>query len=56
MANTSSLYENGDTDALETREWLDSLSGVLQAQGPDRARFLLDQLRKSGKPPTEEYN
>src|SRR5262245_54147326 len=45
MANASSLYENGDTDALETREWLDSLSGVLQAQGPDRARFLLDQLR-----------
>jgi pyruvate dehydrogenase E1 component len=45
MASASSLYENGDADALETREWLDSLTGVLQAQGPDRARFLLDQLR-----------
>ncbi len=38
--------ENGDLDALETKEWLDSLTGVLQTQGPDRARFLLQKLRQ----------
>ncbi len=36
---------NGDPDSQETREWLDSLGGVLVTQGPDRARFLLNQLR-----------
>src|SRR5437588_235351 len=37
--------EDRDPDAAETREWLDSLEGVLQAQGPERARFLLTQLK-----------
>jgi pyruvate dehydrogenase E1 component len=45
----TSLYENGsgngDADAAETKEWLDSLGGVLQTQGPGRAEFLLNQLR-----------
>jgi pyruvate dehydrogenase E1 component len=36
---------NNDPDIDETREWLDSLAGVLVTQGPDRARFLLNQLR-----------
>ena len=36
---------NGDVDARETREWMDSLEGVLQSEGPDRARFLLTQLK-----------
>jgi pyruvate dehydrogenase E1 component len=36
---------NGDPDIEETREWLESLGGVLVTQGPDRARFLLNQLR-----------
>jgi pyruvate dehydrogenase E1 component len=35
---------NGDIDTAETREWLDSLEGVLQTHGPDRARYLLAQL------------
>jgi pyruvate dehydrogenase E1 component len=35
---------NGDTDAAETRDWLESLGAVLQVNGPDRARFLLGQL------------
>jgi pyruvate dehydrogenase E1 component len=34
-----------DVDPAETREWLDSLEGVLQTSGPSRARFLLRQLR-----------
>jgi pyruvate dehydrogenase E1 component len=33
-----------DADAQETREWLDALSAVIAAEGPERAHFLLDQL------------
>ncbi len=33
-----------DTDAQETREWLDALSAVISAEGPERAHYLLDQL------------
>jgi pyruvate dehydrogenase E1 component len=36
---------NGDIDTLETREWTDSLTGVLRAHGPERARFLIQQLQ-----------
>jgi hypothetical protein len=32
-----------DTDAQETREWLDALSAVISAEGPERAHFLLEQ-------------
>lgn len=35
---------NGDHDSAETREWLESLDGVLQNRGAERARFLLSQL------------
>jgi pyruvate dehydrogenase E1 component len=33
-----------DIDPQETREWLDALDGVLAAEGPDRAHFLIEQL------------
>ncbi len=33
-----------DLDSLETKEWKDALSAVIQAQGPERAHFLLEQL------------
>src|SRR5438105_11691499 len=36
---------NGDPDVAETQEWLDALDGVLQTGGPERARFLLSQLK-----------
>jgi pyruvate dehydrogenase E1 component len=36
--------DNGDADAAETKEWLDSLTAVLQTEGPDRVRYLLGQL------------
>jgi pyruvate dehydrogenase E1 component len=36
---------NGDCDAAETQEWMDALDGVMQTGGPNRARFLLTQLR-----------
>ncbi|TWT94340.1 pyruvate dehydrogenase (acetyl-transferring), homodimeric type [Neorhodopirellula pilleata] len=34
-----------DVDAAETQEWLASLEYVLQSKGPERVKFLLDQLR-----------
>jgi len=41
-----------DIDPQETREWVDALDGVLAAEGPDRAHFLIEQLidraRRSG--------
>jgi pyruvate dehydrogenase E1 component len=41
-----------DSDPQETREWLDALDGVLAAEGPDRAHFLIERLidkaRRSG--------
>jgi pyruvate dehydrogenase E1 component len=45
MAVNGSTSENGDVDALETQDWLDSLDYVLQREGPERAGFLLSQLK-----------
>lgn len=36
--------ELSDSDAGETREWLDSLEYVLENEGTDRANFLLERL------------
>ena len=33
-----------DADSQETREWMDALSAVIEAAGPERAHFLLEQL------------
>jgi len=33
-----------ETDAQETREWLDALTAVIEAEGPQRAHHLLEQL------------
>jgi pyruvate dehydrogenase E1 component len=33
-----------DADQQETREWMDALSAVIEAEGPERAHFLLEQL------------
>ena len=33
-----------DTDAQETREWLDALSAVIAQEGPQRAHFLIEHL------------
>ncbi len=38
-----------DSDRTETREWIDSLRGVVQHAGRDRARFLLGELIDWGK-------
>jgi pyruvate dehydrogenase E1 component len=41
-----------DTDAQETREWLEALDAVIGAEGPERANFLLgrliDEARQNG--------
>ncbi|MGB7325599.1 MAG: pyruvate dehydrogenase (acetyl-transferring), homodimeric type [Rubripirellula sp.] len=34
-----------DVDSAETQEWLASLDYVLQSKGPERVKFLIDQLR-----------
>ena len=33
-----------DLDAIETREWTDALSAVIEKEGGERAHFLLEQL------------
>jgi len=35
---------NVDIDSLETQEWLESLESVLEAEGPERAHYLLEKL------------
>ncbi len=48
------MDQTQDLDPIETREWLDSLDGVLDVEGPDRAHFLIAQVveeaRKRGAP------
>src|SRR3982751_2311022 len=43
-----------DIDPAETREWFESLEGVIEVEGQDRAAFLLDELldraRRRGTP------
>jgi pyruvate dehydrogenase E1 component len=38
-----------DLDPAETREWLDALDAVIQAEGPERAHFLLEQLLEQAR-------
>src|SRR6478735_5858658 len=48
------MDELRDVDPAETREWLDSLDGIIEVEGQDRAAFLLDELldraRRRGTP------
>jgi len=38
-----------DTDAQETREWLEALDAVIQAEGPGRAHYLLEKLLEQAR-------
>ena len=38
-----------DVDPIETREWLDALSSVLEYEGSERAQYLLENLVKYGR-------
>lgn len=44
-AGIQPLADPGDSDPLETREWLDSLSAVIQCAGRERGMYLLQALR-----------
>ena len=46
---SNSPQDPRDSDVQETREWLDSLAGVIQAEGPERAHFLIEQLLESAR-------
>ena len=43
-AQTLPFQVGSDIDAQETREWMDALSAVIDAEGPERAHYLLEQL------------
>ena len=34
----------GDSDPVETQEWMDALQSILENEGPERARYLLERL------------
>ena len=38
-----------DTDPLETTEWRDAFAALVAAQGPARARFVLDELARQAR-------
>ncbi len=38
------VLQNGDIDPIETKEWMESLSAVLEKDGKNRAQFLIKQL------------
>ena len=38
------VVRNGDIDPIETQEWMESLSAVLEKDGKNRAQFLIKQL------------
>jgi pyruvate dehydrogenase E1 component len=40
------FWQDQDTDAVETHEWLESLQAVLRTQGQERVAFLLEQLAR----------
>ncbi len=41
---TKILFNNNDIDPLETKDWLDSISAVLEKDGTQRAQFLIKEL------------
>src|SRR5512140_972870 len=43
--------DGGDTDPVETAEWRDALLALVAAQGPARARFILDRLANLARSP-----
>ena len=38
------LQKTSDIDPIETAEWREAFQGVVGLYGPERARYLLDQL------------
>src|SRR6478736_3342098 len=48
-APVDSYRHESDKDPVETREWLDSLSAVVEHEGKERARFLLERTIEDGR-------
>jgi pyruvate dehydrogenase E1 component len=46
---TTYRTDPSDRDPQETREWIESLEGVVEASGPERARYLLRRLLGSAR-------
>ncbi|HET7542138.1 MAG TPA: pyruvate dehydrogenase (acetyl-transferring), homodimeric type, partial [Polyangiaceae bacterium] len=44
-----SYRPESDKDPVETREWLDSLKSVVEHEGRERARFLLERTIEDGR-------
>jgi pyruvate dehydrogenase E1 component len=42
--NTGMTKAWDDVDPVETKEWLDALASLIKHEGPERARFIIDQL------------
>jgi pyruvate dehydrogenase E1 component len=45
------LAPGADTDPAETAEWREALAALVATQGPERARFILDQLAAQARAP-----
>ncbi|MBK0390975.1 alpha-ketoglutarate dehydrogenase [Ramlibacter algicola] len=45
------LTPGTDTDPAETAEWREALSALITSEGPERARFILDQLAAMARTP-----
>ena len=49
MAGISNALPQTDTDAQETKEWLEALAAVVEHEGPERAHFLIENLIASAR-------
>ncbi|RYY63429.1 MAG: pyruvate dehydrogenase (acetyl-transferring), homodimeric type, partial [Comamonadaceae bacterium] len=45
------LAPGADSDPAETAEWRDALAALVATEGPERARFILDQLAAQARSP-----
>ena len=46
---TIQVIKDGDLDPLETKEWIESLSAVIEKDGNQRAHYLIKECLKIGK-------
>jgi pyruvate dehydrogenase E1 component len=49
LAGKVNIEHPMDSDATETAEWLDALQSVIEHEGPERARFILDRLADAAR-------
>src|SRR5712664_2616720 len=49
MSSAKNFEIEIDSDAQETKEWIDALQSVIKAGGIERAHFLLSRLRESAR-------